>query len=1575
MSMRDLAAVPQTPVQLAAAADRSQPEATGPGITVFAELALPPAPTNLAPTELWGWYQQQRNVAAGHLVQLLQSDLQSGKIKNFELVDQAFGALLETDPANLDALISNRAIGEIRIMRPGDVRPGQPGADWSPPLFERANAVRRLAESHSAPRLPAAPSFSLYPTTSAEASLAHDPKVGCSQPALPALTNGHFTVQMFDDQIDGLTINPNAPFTLTVDQGGGPVVNLQSTSDLCNRYSLHVGNPQQLKIFMPGSLVVVQEAGQADVSFLIPELLVDVNTQTNLISGNAPVSQTVQIFWSEGLLQVVQNVQTGSDGAFSFDFSGLTDITHAGTGLLLYTDPVSANGLSLAVFPSQLIVWPNSSWVSGYTGRAYRHSDAQLFTFLSDGTPSQSLTVYPNRENGWFSQDTLSKILPDQKVTLVTLAGETFTVTVPDFSLKLHLDTNTFSGLAPAGSQVFFEFQRGTEVYNFQTLSGPDGSYQLALDPALAFKPLDIINAFIQLPDGNLAQTSVQVPYLIVDTDTSVLNGFFTDNAIYSATLKDQAGAVKASFAGAKVYLGQVTAPFRDQFWSIVPVKPGDQVIFESAGITPITLVVSAAEAAADLGTDTISGTILPNSDGRLAICPPTSPTSSACGSQSFPFHAGPAGTFSLSTAPQVHLQSGDQVKLFQILPDGNEVSFSFLVGHLVLITEGSGNVAVRSQPGAHILVKQLNSANQLIETATGISDSSGWVNLNLTVQIGETLLITNSGSGTTPNFASQMMLADIGLDTFARPTGQITGHGPVSATLTLTLGGNCFDQSLVQTDAQGKFIYQAPFGCQPLPGNDYSLSLFAQPVQQLSQGFLPVLTVGYPNYISGRAFSNRPVTIRVKSNSGVLLDLGLVQANQQGFFFYSPKAWLMPGNLLEVTTGLDSLLMTLPVLDVQYDLNTHQISGHATPSSTVSLSTESAFLQVGSTGIFSYTPAVPLPHFTELSAAWKAPDGDLVETKITVAGLSVSLDTGRVEGYLRKPGPSAYLSLGNPTIAKANIYLPVTQGNYFKTNQTCRDQLPVQPVQFEAGDLLAAGNALDNASSITMTIPTLQATLDPITNKITGFAPAGSHLYIPVFSYDNSWDPWYLSPSHFVDVGPSGQFTLDFNGTGGRLQHGDYAYINYTSANGDRVNQAFSDIPRSAISLTITNHSAPWPNTPIWFEWAVTGGVGGTNGTYLVWDTVSHACDHDYQYQKGLPPSTATHYKAFIQAPASGIIYVAPRAWVNGYDVYGPEIAIPINPISPVIVDPVNGTTNQSRPVLHGFAPPLQNLEIYEQQAGGDILLGETAAALDGTFVYTLTQELPNGPHSIYGLVDGIKTNLLTLNIDTSLLVDPNHILFYNGTKDYSYSPQGTPIFYHMRDDHGYANLGGRVFFRAGNPNANISVPISCTTVTTVTLTIGGVFNYPLIEENSGIFSGDYQIRRNYAVVIEFSCNNIPHHYLIANGLIDPDGFVTDQSTGKLLEGAEVVCYMLDPQQGQFIPWDAYTWDQINPQVTDTSGYYSFIVPPGTYRIHASRPGYLDFDSGDLVVVDAPVHQNVPLLKIRKIFLPMLKR
>lgn len=34
-----------------------------------------------------------------------------------------------------------------------------------------------------------------------------------------------------------------------------------------------------------------------------------------------------------------------------------------------------------------------------------------------------------------------------------------------------------------------------------------------------------------------------------------------------------------------------------------------------------------------------------------------------------------------------------------------------------------------------------------------------------------------------------------------------------------------------------------------------------------------------------------------------------------------------------------------------------------------------------------------------------------------------------------------------------------------------------------------------------------------------------------------------------------------------------------------------------------------------------------------------------------------------------------------------------------------------------------------------------------------------------------------------------------------------------------------------------------------------------------------------------------------------------------------------------------------------------------------------LDFDSGDLVVVDAPVHQNVALLKIRKLFLPALRR
>jgi uncharacterized repeat protein (TIGR01451 family) len=110
---------------------------------------------------------------------------------------------------------------------------------------------------------------------------------------------------------------------------------------------------------------------------------------------------------------------------------------------------------------------------------------------------------------------------------------------------------------------------------------------------------------------------------------------------------------------------------------------------------------------------------------------------------------------------------------------------------------------------------------------------------------------------------------------------------------------------------------------------------------------------------------------------------------------------------------------------------------------------------------------------------------------------------------------------------------------------------------------------------------------------------------------------------------------------------------------------------------------------------------------------------------------------------------------------------------------------------------------------------------------------------------------------------------------------------------------------------------------------------------------------------------------------IIDPDGLVFDEA--RVQAGATITqsiitdAWVTATQQvavGQFVPWNGRAYGQANPQYTGPNypdkvqrpGYYSFLVPPGKYRIQVHAPGYLPYTSPIIEVVAAPVTVNVPL-------------
>ena len=61
--------------------------------------------------------------------------------------------------------------------------------------------------------------------------------------------------------------------------------------------------------------------------------------------------------------------------------------------------------------------------------------------------------------------------------------------------------------------------------------------------------------------------------------------------------------------------------------------------------------------------------------------------------------------------------------------------------------------------------------------------------------------------------------------------------------------------------------------------------------------------------------------------------------------------------------------------------------------------------------------------------------------------------------------------------------------------------------------------------------------------------------------------------------------------------------------------------------------------------------------------------------------------------------------------------------------------------------------------------------------------------------------------------------------------------------------------------------------------------------------------------------------------------------------------------------PWDAITYGQENPQITDTTGNYSFLVPAGTYYLTVSALGYNSYKTDNFSVIEGKeIRNNISL-------------
>jgi phage-related protein len=145
----------------------------------------------------------------------------------------------------------------------------------------------------------------------------------------------------------------------------------------------------------------------------------------------------------------------------------------------------------------------------------------------------------------------------------------------------------------------------------------------------------------------------------------------------------------------------------------------------------------------------------------------------------------------------------------------------------------------------------------------------------------------------------------------------------------------------------------------------------------------------------------------------------------------------------------------------------------------------------------------------------------------------------------------------------------------------------------------------------------------------------------------------------------------------------------------------------------------------------------------------------------------------------------------------------------------------------------------------------------------------------------------------------------------------------------------------------------------------IGGTYKFT-DPDGDGIWNAEVQmpqIAGQYHVNTRIAYADGEAKDIKSDVLIDPEGYVYEaHPRGELrIDGAEVRLWVKEGSSWKL--WPAHKYNQINPQITDRTGQYSFLAPTGTYFIEVLAKDYQSYKGQPFYLNKSnPVHQNIKL-------------
>ncbi len=191
----------------------------------------------------------------------------------------------------------------------------------------------------------------------------------------------------------------------------------------------------------------------------------------------------------------------------------------------------------------------------------------------------------------------------------------------------------------------------------------------------------------------------------------------------------------------------------------------------------------------------------------------------------------------------------------------------------------------------------------------------------------------------------------------------------------------------------------------------------------------------------------------------------------------------------------------------------------------------------------------------------------------------------------------------------------------------------------------------------------------------------------------------------------------------------------------------------------------------------------------------------------------------------------------------------------------------------------------------------------------------------------------------------------------------QGKPLSFVVKPNSPAKSVEGYLIFKSNktavkNKNSLLTATAYASEVSASNIVDDGpdlVLNkFEYKETQNGVWTADVaspQVLGQYELrtVVNFKNTSKAPEKISMIVVVDPEGYVFEKlSDGKevRLSNAKVSIYWQNPKTMNYEIWPAKDFRQENPQTTDVTGRYSFLVPTGMYYLTAHLDSYSDYKS-----------------------------